>query len=224
MRCEAFNIIKIFGFCEKICYFFIVNLLFLIFTTPVLLFFLFLGISKVSTYLPLFMVCMLSVPPALAAVLYAMNRISKGEESGACRDFLKGYKTDFWQKCKLGAFQLILLFGLWTDIRFFSEQVIIVPLVIIFTMVFIFFILITPNLYLLSSRYVMTNRNIIKSACILTITRPICTLGCTASLGIVLMFFELIAGTTILFMVSIYGFLVVYISKGMFQSLEDKKT
>lgn len=222
MRSEIFNMEKIFGFCEKLCYFLVINLFFLLFNIPVLLFFLFVGFSEISTYLPLFMVCMLPLPPAFAAVLYAMGRLERGTESGAVRDYMKGYRTDFWQKFRLGAIQLFFIFLFWTDIRFFSKQVRILPLTLFFVVLFVFSIIITPNLYLLASRYEMSNKQIFKDACILTVTRPICTLGCTAALGIVLMLFELTAGTTVLFMISVYGFLVVFISKNMLKTLEEK--
>ena len=94
---------------------------------------------------------------------------------------------------------------------------------ILFVLLFAFGILIIPNLYLLSSRYVMGSRELIRTACILTVTRPVCTLGTVASLGIVLAAFEVSAGTTVLFMASIYGFLVDFISQRMLESLEKRR-
>lgn len=51
---ELFHIEKILEVCEKILYFLKINLLFLVFNIPVLLFFLFVGISNVREYLPFF--------------------------------------------------------------------------------------------------------------------------------------------------------------------------
>ena len=51
---ELFNLERILGFCEKFLYFLKINCLFLLSNLPVLLFFLFVGISQVRIYLPLF--------------------------------------------------------------------------------------------------------------------------------------------------------------------------
>lgn len=221
MLSEIFRIEKIIGVCEKICYFFVINFLFLMSVIPVLLFFMFLGISQVGVYLPLFMLTMLSVPPALCAVFYGMKRLVDGREREPWRDYWKGYGTDFFQKFRLGFGHILVLFILWTNVKFFAEQIVLPPMAVFFTLLFAFAVLVTPNLYLLASRYEMKNMDIVKTACVLTITKPACTLGSTATLGVVLAAFELVAGTAVLFMVSIYGFFVVYISGGMLHALED---
>lgn len=223
MRSGLFSLEKILGVCEKICYFFVINLLFVICNLPVLLFFVFIGISQVRTYLPLFLCTMLLMPPAFCAVLYAMNRLLEGRERGAVRDYLQGYRADFFKKLRLGFAQLLVILILWTNIEFFTKQIFIAPLAVLFGLLFAYVILMTPNLYLLSSRYEMSNKEIVKSACIMTITQPVCTLGFIAAMGVVLMAFELFAGTTVLFMASIYAFLVVFISKGKLRALEESQ-
>ena len=65
---ELFNIEKVLGICEKICYFFTVNLLFIISNIPVLLFLLFVGAGQIRECLPLFLLCLLPMAPALSAV------------------------------------------------------------------------------------------------------------------------------------------------------------
>lgn len=220
MRSEIFNIEHILGACEKICYFFVVNLFFLLSNIPVLLFFLFIGISQVRTYLPLFMLCMLTVPPSFSAVLYAMNRVVEGRERGPVKDYVKGYRTDFLQKCKLGAGQLFLVFLFWTNIEFFSKVVPVFPLTILFVLLFSMGIVVTPHLYLLVSRYEMSNIAITKTAIALIITRPVFTLGSVAALAVTLAAFELSAGTAVLFMVSVYGFLIMLMSRNMLYVIE----
>ena len=59
---ELFHIEKILEVCEKILYFLKINLLFLVFNIPVLLFFLFVGISNVREYLPFFLLCLRQAP------------------------------------------------------------------------------------------------------------------------------------------------------------------
>ena len=83
---ELFNLERILGFCEKFLYFLKINCLFLLSNLPVLLFFLFVGISQVRTYLPLFLLCLIPAGPTVSAVFFSMNRMLRGTETGAWKD------------------------------------------------------------------------------------------------------------------------------------------
>ncbi|EOS27372.1 hypothetical protein C806_00353 [Lachnospiraceae bacterium 3-1] len=127
---ELFHIEKILGFCERVCYFFIVNLLFVISNIPILLFLLFVGASQILECLPLFLLCLVPMAPALSAVMYSMNHLIHGTERKAFRDYKKGYCSDFMQKICLGAGQMFVILICWTNIEFFSIQLKILPLTI----------------------------------------------------------------------------------------------
>ena len=133
---ELFNIEKVLGFCEKVCYFFIVNVLFVISNIPVLLFLLFVGAGQIRECLPLFLVCLIPMAPALSAVMYAMNRLIQGVEGNALRDYKKGYVRDFLQKAELGAGQMLVLLMCWTNIEFFTVQLKCRPLAVLFILLF----------------------------------------------------------------------------------------
>ena len=47
------------------------------------------------------------------------------------------------------------------------------------------------------------------------------TLGSMVSLGVILMLFELKAGTAVLFMGSLYGFLITFMNQKVLHSLEE---
>lgn len=219
---ELFSIERILGFCEKVCYFFIINLLFVISNVPALLFLLFVGGSRIHTYLPLFLLSMLPIAPALSAVMYTMNRMIQGTEGKAFRDYKKGYKRDFLQKAVLGAGQLVFIFILWTNAEFFAVRIKILPLAVISGMLLAVTVIITPNLYMLISRYEMKNMQIVRTALVLLITRPVATLGNIAALLLMMMFYEIAAGTAVLFMGSIYGFLVMFMNQRLMKSLESR--
>lgn len=219
---ELFNIEKVLGFCEKVCYFFTVNLLFIISNIPVLIFLLFVGAGQIRECLPLFLLCLLPMAPALSAVLYTMNRLIQGTESRAFRDYKRGYCSDFLQKAGLGAGQLLVILVCWTNIEFFSIQLRIFPLTILFVILFAAAVLVTPNLYMLASRYEMSNLQIAKTAVTLLVAKPVFALGNVVALGIVLAAFEISAGTTVLFMGSVYGFLVMFMNQSIMRKLEEK--
>ncbi len=219
---ELFNIEKVLDFCEKVCYFFTINLLFIISNFPVLLFLLFIGAGQIRECLPLFLFCLIPMAPALSSVMYTMNRLIHGTQGKALQDYKKGYCSEFLQKIGLGAGQLLVIIMCWTNIEFFTLQVNIFPLTIIFIILFAAAVLVTPNLYMLASRYEMKNVQIVKAAVTLLIAKPVSTLGNIVALGIVLAAFEISAGTTVLFMGSIYGFLVMFMNQGVIRKLENK--
>lgn len=115
----------------------------------------------------------------------------------------------------------MVIWVFWNNIEFFTLQVPLFPLVIIFIILFAAAVLVTPNLYLLISRYEMGNMQIVRTALTLMIVRPVSTLGSVAALGIVLAAFELLAGTAVLFMGSVYGFLIVFMNQRVLKQLEE---
>ena len=81
----------------------------------------------------------------------------------------------------------------------------------------------TPNLYMLASRYKMGNMQIVKTAVTLLIAKPVFSLGNLVALLLVLGAFEISAGTTVLFMGSAYGFLVMFMNQSVLRKLEERK-
>lgn len=219
---ELFHIEKVLGFCDKVWYFFTVNLLFVISNFPILLFLLFIGAGQIRECLPLFLLCLVPMAPALSAVMYTMNRLIHGTEGKAVKDYKKGYCSDFLQKIGLGAGQMLVIIMCWTNIEFFTLQVRIFPFTIIFMILFAVAVLVTPNLYMLASRYEMKNIQIVKTAVTLFIAKPVFTLGNLVALAALLVAFEISAGTTVLFMGSVYGFLVMFMNQGVMHSLENR--
>lgn len=219
---ELFHIEKVLGFCDKVWYFFTVNLLFVISNFPILLFLLFIGAGQIRECLPLFLLCLVPMAPALSAVMYTMNRLIHGTEGKAVKDYKKGYCSDFLQKVGLGAGQMLVIIMCWTNIEFFTLQVRIFPFTIIFMILFAVAVLVTPNLYMLASRYEMKNVQIARTAVTLLIAKPVAALGNIVALGVVLAAFEISAGTTVLFMGSVYGFLVMFMNQSVLRKLESR--
>lgn len=218
---EIFNMEKILGVCERIMYFFKINLLFLISNISVLIFFLFVGISQVRSCLPFFLLCVIPAGPALSAVFFSMNRVLHNKETTAWKDYKTGYLDSWLKKAEITALQLLLVWIFWTNVEFFALQMPVLPLVVIFTVLFAGSLLITPNLYLLASRYEMKVRDVFRGAVILCFTRPAATLGNTAVLALILMLLEIQPGTVVLFMASVYGFAVVYMNQKVLKAIEE---
>lgn len=219
---ELFSLEKILNACDRFLYFLKINLFFLLFNIPVLMFFLFQGISQIRTYLPFFLLCMLPAAPALCAVFFSMNRLLHNQDTTAWKDFMTGYKDSWGKKIVLGAIQAMMVWIFWTNVEFFSIQIPVFPLMVIFIILFALTLIITPDLYLLASRYEMKLPDYLKGALVMTVTKPVLTLGNIAVLAFVLMLLEIRAGTFVLFMVSIYGFLVAFMSRNVLREIDEK--
>ena len=116
---EIFQIEKILGVCDRILYFLKINFFFLVSNLPVLLFFLFVGISQVRTYLPLFLICAVLAGPALSAVFFAMNRVLHKTDTTAWKDYKTGYLDSWGSKMGIAVIQLFLVWMFWTNVEFF---------------------------------------------------------------------------------------------------------
>lgn len=217
---ELFSLEKILDVCEKFLYFLKINVLFLLSNIPVLLFFLFVGISQVSVCLPLFLLCAVFAGPALSAVFFSMNRMLRKKETGAWKDYKTGYLDSWGRKMLIAGIQALAILIFWTNIQFFSVQMPFLPLAILFIILFAVTLLMTPNLYLLASRYEMSVTELLKGALVLCITKPLVTLGNTAMFLVILVLLEIKAGTFILFIASIYGFVVVFMNQRVLGAIE----
>lgn len=219
---ELFSLEKFTDACEKILYFLKINFLFLIFNFPVLIFFLFIGIHNVREYLPLFLICLLPTGPSISAVFFSMNRLMRHIETTAFKDYIEGYKHILYTKTVLSFLYLFGVWILWTNVEFFGIQFPCFPLLLFFIVVFGCFLCSYVNLFLLSSRYTMRIGNYFKAAFYLTITKPQLTIGNIIIAVFVLMLIEIKAGTFVLFMISIYGFLVVFINRTIINQFDQK--
>ncbi len=68
----------------------------------------------------------------------------------------------------------------------------------------------------------MSSLQTAKTAAVLLIAKPVLTLGNLAALGLVLAAYEIAAGTAVLFMGSVYGFLVMFMNQSVMRELENR--
>ncbi|MBE5965472.1 MAG: DUF624 domain-containing protein [Lachnospiraceae bacterium] len=218
----GFNMEKLMSFFDYVYYFFVLNILFQLSNIPFLGFYFLVGISSIGEYLPLFLLCLLPMAPSLCALFHCMNKLVKNKDIYPFREYFKGYRMNFMQSAAMGVIQLMAVFMLCTSIKYFVH----VPKVAIFTVTFILvlavIILMTPFLYLFISRYIMKNIQIIKNAFAIVIGKPLYALANAVIFLFMLVLFEVMAGTTFLFMGSIYSFLIVITNRKLFSKLESE--
>lgn len=218
---KIFNVEKIMNFCNYVYWFFVLNLLFMIFNIPIVLYFIFLGYESIHIYLPLFLVCLLPVGPSFTAVLYTMGKIIKYKDISVFKDFFHGLKINFIQSITFWIIELSLIFILYTNFNFFNTQEYGKFLLPIFLLISIILILLTPIIYILISRFKMNNLQLFKTALTLCITKPILTFSNIVAMLFFLMLFELAPSYTVLVMVSGISFLMLFMNKSLLIYLEN---
>lgn len=217
---EYINMENLMGACNYVFYFLVLNFCFVICNLPILLYFLSVGMTGMGTYLPLLLICLIPVGPALCALFHCMFRLIKNRDLKVLRDYIYGYKRNFMQAVKLASVQVILVFLFVNNISLFTESYPNLFLVILFTILFVLLLFMTPYLYFMTARYEMRSLNIFKGALTIVFTKPVLSICSGFCFLFVLMLFEITAGTTVLFISSIYAFLIVVCNKKLINQLE----
>lgn len=195
------------------------NVFFMIVNIPLVFFILFIGITKIFTYLPLFLICSIPVGPSFAVLLYCTGKLVRQRDKNVFSDILKGVKLNFIQALIIWIIQLIIAFILYVNLSFFAQSNFIV--FCLFACLGVVFLFITPYIYLIISRFSMKLFAILRVSIILVFTKPIITITNILVFAFVLILFEISPGTTVVFISSIATFLISYATKKLIKDLEE---
>ena len=216
-----FNFEKIFDSFNYVFWFFLLNLFFMLFNIPLILFFIFIGISNIFKYFPLFLICLLPAMPTFTALLYCMNKIIVNKDLNIIKDFTNGIKLNFKQSFLIWFIELLLIIIIYFNIRFFSLIKYNVVLVCLFSAIAIIIATVTPFIFILISRFKMKTIDILRTSFILCFTRPILTITNLLLFIFSLILFEITPGTIILFISSLLSFSLLFINKSLLYELDD---
>lgn len=221
---DIFNLDRIFDIFNYIFWFFLLNLFFMIFNIPIVWFFMFVGISNIYTYLPLFLICLIPLGPSITTLLYCMGKLIRNGDIHIIKDFIKGLKLNFKQSTIIWCCEILLVFMLYSNIKFFSTAKFSLVITCLFASLIILILLMTPYIFILISRFSMKNIDIIKSSLVLVFTRPILTISNILILLFSFILFEITPGTVILFIASIFSFLLIFANKALLLELETNSS
>ncbi|EGT3614946.1 DUF624 domain-containing protein [Clostridium perfringens] len=221
---EFFNLEKLLTFFNYIFWFFMLNIFFSILNIPVILFFLFVGLRNVTTYLPLFLISLIPFGASFTALLYCMRKLIKYKDLDLFRDFIKGLKYNWKQSTLIWCGELILIFLLSFNLRIFSTAYYSLLFSCVFIALMALTLLATTYIFVLISRFSMSSMEILRASVILTFTKPIISIGNIAVFLFALMLFEINPGTTVVFVASIVSYLIMFLNKNLLESLEAKSS
>lgn len=219
---EFFNLEKILTLFNYIFWFFMLNIFFIVLNIPVILFFMFIGLRNVTTYLPLFLISLIPFGASFTTLLYCMRKLIKYKDISLIEDFKKGLKYNFKQSTIMWSLELLLIFLLSFNLRFFSTTYYNLILSSLFIGFLIITLLTTTYIFVLISRFSMNSMEILRASVILTFTKPLISVGNVLIFLFTLILFEISPGTTVIFMGSIASFLVMLLNKNLLENLEEK--
>lgn len=219
---DFINIQKILTFFNYVFWFLTLNVFFLVLNTPLVLFFLFVGISKITTYLPLFLISAIPFAVSFTALIYCMDKLLKNKEISPVRDYFKAVKSSFSNSTIMWVIELLAIFIIYTNIKFFNNMNASVLITGFFVLLLLILLCVTPYTFILTGKFSMNILSTVRSALVLTITRPVATVSNILCLLVTLVIFEVNPGTTFLFMGSIATFLMVFINRNLIKELEQR--
>ena len=218
---EYFNFNKLFDICNYIFSFLILNLFFMLLNIPILWFFLFIGISNIFTYFPLFLICLLPTFPAFNILVYCMNKFFKNKGFNLLSDFKKGLLLNFKQSFFIWFIELIFIFILYSNIIFLKSIYNNTFLSCIFLGLLLLLLLMTPFISLLVSLFSNKTLIIVRNALILTFKKPILALTNILIFVAALVLFEISPALTFLFASSLVAFTFVFANRFLIQELQQ---
>ena len=107
---EGFSLQKILNAFNYVFWFFGLNIFFLIFNLPLILFFMFIGLEGIITYLPLFLLTLVPLMPSLTVMFYCMGKLIRDKELDLFHDIFNGLKLNIKQSLLIWCGELILIF------------------------------------------------------------------------------------------------------------------
>lgn len=219
---EWFKIDKIFDVFNVVLLFFILNLLFMLVNIPIIVFLFTLGISQIFNYFPLFLLCLIPLGPAFTILLYCMGQFIKYKSLTLKIDLVKGIKLNTIQSLFIWCIELAIVFMIYSNMMFFASRAHSFLITCISMTLGIVLLAVSPYIYLLISRFSMKTVDIIKTALVLTFTRPLLTITNILILLFMLLLFELSPGTIVLFCSSILAYFIQFVNRPLLTNLEKQ--
>ena len=219
---DLFNYEKLNAIFSYIMYFLVTNFLFFISNITVLAFFVLFGVNDLSRNLPLFFISLIPFGASFTALLYTMGLLQRNKEISTIKDYFRSYKQNFIQSTLIWCIELIIIFILSINIIYSNT----IPQGFIFkifsTTILIILLLITPNIYILLSRFHFKTNDLVKAAVAIAFSKPGLTLSNAAIFLFGLILIDIKTSYTITFVASIIAYLLMYRNRNMLYSLMDK--
>lgn len=200
-------------------WFFAANIYFILVNIP----FIFISFISAQTgtsgiYL-LSIICSLPIGPALAALFSVMGKLIRERDIDVTKDFFKAYKTNFLEALFFWTIIVLVLSAIYIDVTVLRTSQ-------MFNIIFLImgFIITSLTFYIfpIMSRFYLRKVDVIKLAFIYSIKKIHLTILNWILLVLISMLITIIPIALIIFICSIYAYIVMYMQKGILKEIEEK--
>jgi uncharacterized membrane protein YesL len=206
-------------------WFFLGNLYFVLLNIPLLFATIILlsnGTSSISKGFTPIIICCIPIGPAATALLSVMGKLIREKDINITRDFFKAYKANFFQALFFSTVEIISIFVLSIDIKFFISGGYPTVLTSFIYITIAFIVLINMYVFPIISRFNLTRKDIFKTAAYYTIRKFHVTISSFVSILVVGFISFKVSPLLLLFISSIICYLIMFYQQKILLEIEEK--
>jgi uncharacterized membrane protein YesL len=212
----------IFTISNYIWWFLLVNFYFWILNIPLIIVTLSMAISGDYGLNLLLILALLPLGPALTALFSIMGKLTREGDINVTKDFFKAYKENFFESMFFWTIELVIILILWTEIKFINGNSSLYYLGIIPRIMLFVCITLTFYIFPILSRFYLKRKDVFRLSVLYLFKKIYFGIFYIVSIFVIWLTLSKISGATIILLfVSIMGYLVMYLEKGMLQEIEE---
>lgn len=216
---KILNSEKIMNVFNYIYWFFIGNLLMVLFNLPFCITLILYVRSGFKTYPTIFLLTLLTLGPSLTAIFYTMGRLHRDKDISIFKDFMKAYKENFLQSICANTLFLLVFIGFTLNVRLASNfQFLSIMTPFFYVGIFLIFIA-YPYAFIILSRFQMKTMDLIKASFTLSIVKFKYTLINIIIFLFMLIIIEVMPAYGALFLGSVIPYLIILSNKSLLELL-----
>jgi uncharacterized membrane protein YesL len=209
----------IFTLSNYLWWFLMANIYFLLVNIPFIFIWL-VSAQDVTSGINLYIIiCALPIGPALTALYSVMGKLIREKDLDITKDFFRAYKNNFREGIFIWTVIVVMLSALYIDITLIKVGTM---LNILFLALGFIIISLTFYIFPLISRFYLKKIDVLKLAFIYSIKKFHITILNWVLLVVLYMLLSKIQIIMVLFMWSIFGYMVMLMQKGILKEVEEK--
>lgn len=212
----------IFTISNYIWWLLLANLYFWILNIPLIIVTFSMAISGDYNMNLLLILSLLPVGPALTALFSVMGKLTREGDVNVTRDFFKAYRINFFESLLFWIFELGIILILWTEIKFVNGNQSLYYLGIIPRLMLFICVAFTFYIIPILSRFYLKRKDILRLSIYYLFKKIYFGIFYIGAMFVLWFTLSKTSGVLIiLFFVSIIGYFIMFLEKGMLQEIEE---
>lgn len=216
---KILNSEKIMNVFNYIYWFFIGNLLMVLFNLPFCITLILYVRSGFKEYPTILLLTLLTLGPSLTAMLYTMGKLHKNKDISIFKDFMKGYKENFLQASCVNALFVLIFIGFIANIRLSSHFTFLSIMTPVFYIGIFIIFMAYPFSFIILSRFQMKTLDLIKASFSLSLVKFRYTFSNIVIFLFMLLIIEVIPAYGALFLGSVIPYIMILTNNSLLELL-----